>query len=268
METKELAKRIRKHAVRMTHASHASHIGSVLSVADIVAVLYCDVLHYDASNPEWEDRDRVVLSKGHAGIAMYAVLAECGFFPVSELDKYYQDGSLYSGHVSHKGVPGVEISTGSLGHGGAIACGMAIAARAKKKDYHVYTIVGDGECEEGVTWEVAMIASQQALDNFTIIVDANKMQGMGDCKDTTALYPMVEKWESFGFHVVQVEDGNDTEQLKQAFESHMPGRPRCVIANTVKGKGVSFMENDILWHFRDPQGELYEQAMQELEAGR
>ncbi len=265
METKELARRIRKHAVEMTHASHASHIGAVLSLADIVAVLYHDVLHYDALNPEWEDRDRIVLSKGHAGIAIYSVLAECGFFPISELDRYYQNGSPYSGHVSHKGVPGVDISTGSLGHGAAIACGMALGGKAKKKDYHVYTIVGDGECEEGVIWETAMIASHKKLDNFTVIVDANKMQGMGDCKDTAALYPMAEKWESFGFFVVNVEDGNDVEQLKSAFAERMAGKPRCVIANTIKGKGISFMENDILWHFRDPQGELYERAIQELE---
>jgi transketolase len=268
LETKELARRIRKHAVEMTHASHASHIGSVLSIADIVAVLYNDILHYDVSAPKWEERDRLVLSKGHAGIAIYAVLAECGFFSVSELDDYYQDGSPYSGHVSHKGVPGVEISTGSLGHGAAIACGMALGGKAKKKDFHVYVIVGDGECEEGVIWETAMIASQQHLDNFTIIVDANKMQGMGDCKDATALYPLTEKWESFGFHTINVDDGNDVEQLQKAFKNHVPGKPRCVIANTVKGKGISFMENDILWHFRDPQGEQYEQAVRELEALR
>ncbi|MEY8392967.1 transketolase [Lachnospiraceae bacterium] len=268
METKELAKRIRKHAVEMTHASHASHIGSVLSIADIVAVLYNDVLHYHASEPRWEDRDRLVLSKGHAGIAIYAALAECGFFSVSELEHYYQDGSPYSGHVSHKGVPGVEISTGSLGHGAAMACGIALSGKAKKKDYHVYTIVGDGECEEGVIWETAMIACQQHLDNFTIIVDANKMQGMGDCKDATALYPLTEKWESFGFYTINVEDGNDITQLQKAFKNFEHGRPRCVIANTVKGKGISFMENDILWHFRDPQGEQYEQAVRELEALR
>lgn len=264
METRELANRIRIHAIQMTHNSHASHIGSVLSVADIVAVLYHDVLRYDVKNPGWEDRDRVVLSKGHAGVAIYSVLAECGFFPVSELERYYQDGSPYSGHISHRGVPGVEISTGSLGHGAAVACGMALAGKAKGKDYRVFTIVGDGESEEGVVWETAMIASQQKLDNFTVVVDANHMQGMGDCKDTAALYPMAEKWESFGFYTVDVQDGNDVDQLKEAFEKHVPGKPRCVIAHTVKGKGVSFMENNILWHYRDPQGELYERAMREL----
>ena len=160
METKELANRIRIHAIQMTHQSHASHVGAVLSVADIVAVLYNDVLRYDVKNPDWEDRDRVVLSKGHAGIAIYSVLAECGFFPLSELDRYYQNGSPYSGHVSHKGVPGVEISTGSLGHGVAIACGMALAGKAKEKDYQVFAIVGDGESEEGVVWETAAKTGQ------------------------------------------------------------------------------------------------------------
>lgn len=268
METKELANRIRMHAVQMTHATHASHIGAVLSVADIVAILYNEVLRYDVNNPKWEERDRVVLSKGHAGIAIYSALAEMGFFPLSELDKYYQNGSLYSGHVSHKGVPGVEFSTGSLGHGVAVACGLALAGKARKKDYNVYAIVGDGESQEGVVWETAMIAAQQKLDNFTIIVDANHMQGMGNCSDVTAIYPMLDKWKSFGFFVVDVEDGNDIAQLRQAFTKHREHMPRCIIANTIKGKGVSFMENDILWHFRDPQGELYEKAMAELEANR
>lgn len=268
METTELANRIRIHAIQMTNASHASHVGAVLSVADIVATLYNEVLRYDVKNPKWEDRDRIVLSKGHAGIAIYAALAEKGFFPISELEKYYQDGSPYSGHVSHKGVPGVEFSTGSLGHGVAVACGLALAGKAKKKDYQVYAIIGDGESQEGVVWETAMIATQQKLDNFTIIVDANHMQGMGDCKDITAIYPMVDKWKSFGFFTIDVKDGNDVTQLRQAFTQHKEKMPRCIIANTIKGKGVSFMENDILWHFRDPQGELYERAIGELEANR
>jgi len=248
----------------MTHASHASHIGSILSLADIVAVLYHDVLRYDPKNPKWEDRDRVVLSKGHAGVAIYSALAESGFFPLSELEKYYQNGSPYSGHVSHKGVPGVELSTGSLGHGVAVACGMALAGKAKGKGYKVYAIIGDGENEEGSVWETALIAAQQKLDNFTVIVDANHMQGMGDCKDATAIYPLVDKWKSFGFYVLDVQDGNDVEQLREAFAKERPGKPRCVIANTIKGKGVSFMENNILWHFRDPQGECYEKAIAEL----
>lgn len=264
MDTKELARRIRIHAVEMTHASHASHIGSVFSVADIVAVLYNEVLRYDPKNPKWEGRDRLVLSKGHAGISIYSALAECGFFPVEELKKYYQDGSPYSGHVSHKGVPGVELSTGSLGHGVAVACGIALAGKAMQSDFQVYAIVGDGECEEGAIWETAMIASQQHLDNYTVIVDANHMQAMGDCKDATSIYPMTDKWKSFGFHVIDVKDGNDTEQLKAAFADHAIGMPRCIVANTVKGKGVSFMENEIIWHFRDPQGEQYEQALREL----
>lgn len=268
MDTREFANRIRTHAIEMTHASHASHIGSVFSVAEIIAVLYNEVLKYDPQDPKWEDRDRVVLSKGHAGISIYSALAESGFFPVSELERYYQNGSPYSGHVSHKGVPGVEFSTGSLGHGVAVACGMALAGKAKGKDYQVYAIIGDGENEEGSVWETAMIATQQKLDNFTIIVDANHMQAMGDCIDAAAIYPLAPKWESFGFFVVDVSDGNDVAQLRVAFAERKQGKPRCIIANTVKGKGVSFMENNILWHFRDPQGEFYERALLEVGANK
>lgn len=268
MDSQTLAWKMRDHAIDMVHNAHASHIGSILSVIDIVAVLYSDILHYDPKNPNDDNRDRVVLSKGHAGIAMYTALAECGFFPVKELDKYYCNGSFYSGHVSHRGVPGVEFSTGSLGHGAPVACGLAIAAKLRNKSHHVFAIIGDGECDEGSIWEMALTAHQQRLDNFTVIVDHNNMQAMGFCEDACGIEPLSDKWKSFGWRVIEIRDGNDHNQLKQAFSQPSVGLPICIIAHTIKGKGISFMENELLWHYRDPQGENYEAAKRELEACR
>ncbi len=268
MNSEELAWKIRKHSIDMVHESHASHIGAALSAADILAVLYAEVMNINPENPDSDDRDRFVMSKGHAGVAVYSVLAEMVFFPVEWLSTYYQNGSNLSGHISHKNVPGVEISTGSLGHGCVMACGMAMAAKSADKRHHVYTLVGDGECNEGSVWEMAMIASRFKLDNFTVIVDRNGMQAMGYCEDIMPTSPMASKWESFGWSVTEVEDGNNHEQLRRAFAISSTGKPKCIIANTVKGKGISFMENNLLWHYRDPQGEFYEKAIKELEACR
>lgn len=266
MESKELAQKIRRHAVDMVHSAHASHIGAALSAADMIAVLYADILHIDPANPTLPDRDRFVMSKGHAGVAVYAALAEAGFFPVSELNLYYTDGSVYSGHVSHKGIPGVEVSTGSLGHGAAVACGMALAGKMSKQPYRVYTLTGDGECNEGTIWEMALLARQYKLDNFTVIVDRNGMQAMGNCTEVMDSEPFADKWCGFGWTVIDVADGNDHDQLRAAFAAPFDGRPKCIIARTVKGKGVSFMEGELLWHYRDPQGEFYDKAIAELEA--
>lgn len=248
----------------MAHRTHASHIGGVMSVADVVAVLYSGVAKVFPDDPKSPDRDRIVLSKGHNGMAIYAALAETGFFPRSELNKYYTDGSVYSGHVSHKGVPGVEFSTGSLGQGVCVACGMAMSGKIRKQGFHVYAIIGDGENEEGAVWEMALFAAHQKLDNFTVIVDHNKMQAMGFCDVQAGMNHLSEKWASFGWHVVDVMDGNDHVQLIDAFGQHERGKPTVIIANTIKGKCVSYMENELLWHYRDPQGELYEQAIREL----
>lgn len=264
MDSIKLAQKIRRHAVDMVHRSHASHIGAAMSVADILAVLYADVINYDAENPNWDGRDRVVLSKGHAGTAMYAALAECGFFPVEDLEDYYQNGSCLSGHISHKGVPGVEFSTGSLGHGMAVACGLALGAKLQGKPFHTYAIVGDGECEEGMVWEAAMIAAHQKLNHLTVIVDHNGMQALGDCDEVAGLGSLKAKWESFGWNTIELPDGNDHKALWKALRMTDPERPTCIVAHTVKGKGVSFMENQLLWHYRDPQGEAYEQAVREL----
>lgn len=261
----KLAYNIRKDAINMVHTAHASHIGGVLSCADIVAVLYADIANYDVTNPRNPLRDRIILSKGHNGVAIYAALAESGFFTVDELNTYGMNGSKFSCHVSHKNVPGVEISTGSLGHGIGVACGMALNAKLKKMPYKVYVILGDGECNEGSVWEAVMFAAQYKLNNLTVIIDANGMQAMGKCSDVIDMEPMADKWRTFNWNVIEVKDGHNHNDLKQAFMVDAENMPKVIIARTVKGKGVSFMENNILWHYRDPQGEFYKQALKELE---
>lgn len=263
-ESRCLANRIRQDAVRMAHLSHASHIGGVMSVADIVAVLYSGVATVYPDDPKNPGRDRIVLSKGHNGMAIYAALAERGFFPRAELNRYYQDGSVYSGHVSHKGVPGVEFSTGSLGQGVCVACGMALSGKVRGQGFHVYAIIGDGENEEGSVWEMALFARHQQLDNFTVIVDHNKMQAMGFCEEQTGLRQLADKWRAFEWHVVEVSDGNDPAQLVPAFDDHASGKPTVIVAHTVKGKGVPFMENNLIWHYRDPQGDDFRNAISSL----
>ena len=266
--SEELAYRIRRHAIDMVHSAHASHIGGVLSCTDIIAVLYADIASIDSKNPKWPERDRIILSKGHNGVAIYAALAEMGFYPVQDLQTYGKNGSAFSCHISHKRVPGVEFSTGSLGHGIGVACGMALDAKLRNKKHHVYTIAGDGECNEGSFWEMVMFAAQKHLDNFTVVIDCNGMQAMGFCKDIIDLNPLDEKFGAFGWKVIDVKNGNDHSELKKAFMVDNEGKPRVIIAHTVKGKGVSFMENSLLWHYRDPQKEYYEQAILEIENTR
>lgn len=261
----ELAYKIRKDAINMVHTAHASHIGGVLSCADIVAVLYAYIANCDITNSKNPLRDRIILSKGHNGVAIYAALSEIGFFTVDELNTYGMNGSKFSCHVSHKNVPGVEISTGSLGHGIGVGCGMALNAKLKNLLYKVYVIVGDGECNEGSVWEAAMFAAQYKLNNLTVIIDANGMQAMGKCSDVIDMEPMADKWRTFNWNVIEVKDGHNHNDLKQAFMADAENMPKVIIARTVKGKGVSFMENNILWHYRDPQGEFYKQALKELE---
>ena len=269
ISSRELAYRIRLHALEMTNLGGTSHIGSIFSMADLLAVLYTDVLHVDPENPRMPERDRLILSKGHAGAGVYAALAECGFFPVEQLKTHCQNGSILSGHVSHKGVPGVEASTGSLGQGMPMAMGMAMAAKMNGQKHHVHCIVGDGECDEGAVWEAALIAHQYKLDNFIVTIDFNKIQSLARVEDTIALEPLNDKWHSFGWHVIRV-DGHDHDALRQAYaEAHNAmggGKPVVVIADTVKGKGVSFMEGDVLWHYRTARGEEYDAALKELEA--
>ena len=268
MNSEQLAWLIRRHGVEMTHISHGSHIGAILSVADIVAVLYNDVANISPNNLKDEDRDRIILSKGHAGAAIYAALAEKGFFDRAELKTHYADGSRLSGHVSHKGVPGVEFSTGSLGHGACVAAGMALNAKLDKKPYYTYAIVGDGECDEGSIWEMALFANQFKLNQFVVIVDHNKMQSLDFCENTLSLAPFAEKWKAFGWNVLDI-DGHNHDELRAAFAKakESTDKPTVIIANTVKGKGISFMEFDILWHYRFPhEGEEYDGALKELHA--
>ena len=267
MKTQELAYKIRTHAVEMTRLGKSSHVGAVLSIADILAVLYNDIMRIDPANPKWEDRDRFILSKGHAGAGVYAVLAEMKFFSTDVLKTHYQNGSLLSGHVSHKGIPGVEVSTGSLGHGLSIGAGMAYAGKLDSKKFNTYVLLSDGECDEGSTWEAVLFAAHHKLKNLIAIVDYNKIQSLDLVKNTIGLEPFNAKWESFGWQVKTVDGHNIDELIKSFHEIISSGseKPTCIIANTIKGKGISFMENTVLWHYRSPQGEEYELAKKELE---
>ena len=264
MDSKELAKRIRIDAVRMIGKAHASHIGSVMSIADIVAVLYSDVLHVDPKNPMMPDRDRFILSKGHAGVAIYAALAETGFFDTKELDCFYENGSNLSGHVSSIGVPGVELSTGSLGHGGSVACGMALSSKIDGFPFKVYCLMGDGESQEGSVYEMAHTASNLGLKNLTVIIDCNGLQAMGRCETIEGPIDRAGFWKSLGWTVISV-DGHDHEALRNAFRAETE-RPKVILARTVKGKGIPFMEGDNIWHYRPPAEDKIEEILTELEA--
>ena len=269
MTSEQLAWKIRRHGIEMTHLSGGSHIGAIFSVADIIAVLYTDVLNYRAREPKWEGRDRFVLSKGHAGASIYAALAERGFFEVEELKTHYANGSRLSGHVSHH-LPGVDFSTGSLGHGLSAAAGMAYALKKDRRSERTFVVLGDGECNEGSVWEAALFANHFRLNNLVAIVDHNHMQSLDFQENTLEMEDFGEKWKSFGWNVIEI-NGNNHDELKDAFskaeknsqrEDH---KPTVIIANTIKGYGVSFMQNDILWHYRFPHdGWEYDCAVNEL----
>ena len=256
------AKKIKLKALDMAYNAKSSHLGGNFSVADVVAVLYHDIANYDVMNPEDEKRDRIVLSKGHCCAVVYAALAECGFYPEEDLETFGKNGSIFSCHISSK-VPGVELSSGSLGHGAVVASGMALNGKLKNKNYHVYTIVGDGECNEGSIWEMVMFAGQQRLDNFTVIIDVNGMQAMGNTKDILNISPISEKWRSFGWYTVDI-NGHDHEQIRKAFRENSEGKPKVIVSHTIKGKGVSFMENSLWWHYQIPYGDYYKNALIEL----
>jgi len=266
--TSELAYRIRKHCVIMTSRANSSHIGSSLSIADILAVLYGKVLQVDPTQPAWSDRDRFILSKGHSCAALYATLAELGFFPVSYLDTYCQNGSIFAGHTMHH-VSGVEVSTGSLGHGLSIATGMALAGKRDGKSYRVFCILSDGECDEGSVWEPALFAPHHKLDNLVVIVDYNKIQSLGRVEDVINLEPLAEKWRAFGWATSEI-NGHDHAEIEKALTKipYEQNHPSCIIAHTIKGKGVSYMEDKLLWHYRAPRGKDFEIAMEELERNR
>lgn len=249
----------------MTYRAKSGHTGSNFSEADILAVLYNSVLRVDPRNPLWPERDRFILSKGHGCAAVYAALALKGFFPLEWLNTYYHDDGKLAGHLTHHGVPGVEASTGSLGHGLSIACGMALEAKRTDKQWRIFTLLSDGELDEGSNWEAILFAAHHQLDNLIAIVDYNKIQSITWVKDTLGLEPLMEKWRAFGWETHEV-DGHAVEALQNMLQvvPFSLGRPTCIIAHTIKGKGVRFMENNNLWHYRTPDEQEFAQALEEI----
>ena len=266
-ELSSISEKIRLGIVKATNAAKSGHPGGSLSIADIMAYLYFEEMNIDPKSPKWEDRDRFVLSKGHTAPALYSTLALCGFFPTEELLTLRQADSRLQGHPDMKGIPGVDMSTGSLGLGISTACGMALAGKLNSKDYRVYTILGDGESEEGQVWEAAMFASHYKLDNLCVIVDYNKLQIDGPVADVIGPAPFEAKFEAFGFEVITI-DGHNFEEIDAAIQKSksVKGKPTAIIANTVKGKGVSFMENQVKWHGNAPSDEQLAIAIAEIEA--
>ena len=264
-EIQEKAKEIRKDIITEVYCAKSGHPGGSLSIADIMAVLYFDELKINEKDPKWEDRDRLVLSKGHCSPALYAALAERGFFKKEELKTFRKLGSKLQGHPDLNKVPGVDMTSGSLGQGLSVANGIAIAGKMDNKDYRVYVIVGDGEIEEGQIWEAAMTSSKYKLDNLCLIIDNNNLQIDGTIEEVKSSYPIDKKFESFGFNVLQI-DGNNIEDILRAFyiAKNTKHKPTCIIAKTKKGKGVSFMENKAEWHGKAPSEEEYNLAMEEL----
>ena len=260
------ANEVRKGIVTSVHSAKAGHPGGSLSAADLFTYLYFEELNVDPKDPKKADRDRFVLSKGHTAPGLYAALAEKGFFPKEDLITLRHTGSYLQGHPDMKCIPGVDMSSGSLGQGVSAAVGMAIAAKISGDDYRVYTLLGDGEIQEGQVWEAAMLASHHKLDNLLVIVDNNNLQIDGEITKVNSPYPMDKKFEAFNFHVINI-DGNDFDQIDAAFKEakSVKGRPTVIIAKTVKGKGVSFMENQAGWHGKAPNDEEFKIAMADLE---
>ncbi len=267
---KELAKiavNVRKGIIEGTFNAKSGHPGGSLSIAEILTYLYFAEMNVDASKPAMENRDRLVLSKGHAAPALYSAMAQKGYFPVEELKTLRKVDSRLQGHPSMRYLPGIDISTGSLGQGISAACGMALGAKLKKPDYRVYTILGDGEIEEGQVWEAAMYAAAKKLDNLVAFVDNNNLQIDGTVEEVNSPYPIPEKFAAFGWNVVEI-DGHNYDDIEKALKAarECKGKPTAIIAKTVKGKGVSYMENQVNWHGAAPNAEQYEIAMKELDA--
>ena len=265
---KKIANEVRKGVVIGTHAAKAGHPGGSLSIADILTYLYFEDMNVDPADPAKADRDRLVLSKGHAAPALYAVLAQRGFFPTEELETLRHIGSRLQGHPNMNDTPGVDMSTGSLGQGVSAAVGMALSAKHFNEDWRTYAILGDGEIEEGQVWEAAMFAGNHALDNLCLVVDHNGLQIDGSIEEVNSAMPIADKFRAFKFHVIELADGNDMAQVRAAFtEARVhKGEPTCIVAETLKGKGVSYMEGQVGWHGKAPNDEQFEQAMAELTA--
>ena len=268
MNIEELTKKaveIRKGIIEAVYNAQSGHPGGSLSIADILTVLYFHEMKIKPEDPKWEERDRLVLSKGHCSPALYSCLANRGYFPVEDLKTFRKIDSYLQGHPDRNKVPGVDMTTGSLGQGLSAANGMAIVGKMDKKDYRVYCILGDGEIEEGQIWEAAMTSSKYKLDNLCVIVDNNNLQIDGTIEEVMSPYPIDEKFRSFGFEIIKI-DGHDIEEIIKAFEvaKNIKDKPTCIIAKTIKGKGISYMENQVGWHGKAPNEEQYKEAMQEL----
>ena len=265
LELMKTANEVRKGIVTAVHSAKAGHPGGSLSAADIFTYLYFEEMNIDPKEPKKADRDRFVLSKGHTAPGLYSALAHRGYFPVEDLKTLRHTGSYLQGHPDMKHIPGVDMSSGSLGQGISAAVGMALAAKLSNEDYRVYTLLGDGEIQEGQVWEASMLAGSRKLDNLVVIVDNNNLQIDGTIEEVNSPYPIDKKFEAFNFHVINI-NGNDMEEISNAFAEakKIKGMPVAIIAKTTKGKGVSFMENQVGWHGKAPNDEQYEQAMEEL----
>jgi transketolase len=264
INSKELAREIRRLSLNMVFKAKASHIGGALSMADILAVLYYDILNVYPENPSNPNRDRFLLSKGHACTGLYAVLALKGFFPVEDLNSYAQDGSIFLSHSSHY-VPGIELSAGSLGHALSVGCGLALAAKRNKAAWKTYCLLSDGELDEGSNWEAILLAPHLRLNNLILIIDYNKIQSLGTVKDVLDLKSLKEKFLAFRWETYEV-DGHDHKQIKEVLllATNTNDMPKVIIAHTIKGKGVSFMENKLLWHYKSPTQDQFDLAIQEI----
>ncbi len=267
LKLQQIANEVRKGIIEGVHSAKAGHPGGSLSAADVFTYLYFEEMNVDPENPRMEERDRFVLSKGHNAPGLYSVLAQRGFFPAKDLKTLRHTGSYLQGHPDMKHIPGVDMSSGSLGQGISAAVGMALSAKMDGKDYRVYTLLGDGELEEGQVWEAAMFAGHRKLDNLVVIVDNNGLQIDGKLEDVCSPYPIDAKFAAFHFHVIVVEDGNDFDQLKAAFTEarETKGMPAAIVMKTVKGRGVSYMEDNAGWHGKAPNDAEYAVAMEELE---
>ncbi len=266
LELQKIAVEVRKSILTGVHAAKSGHPGGSLSAADLFTYLYFEEMNIDPKEPKKADRDRFVLSKGHTAPGLYGALAERGFFPKSEMETLRHIGSDLQGHPAIQHTPGLDMSSGSLGQGISAAVGMALSAKLSDDNYRVYTLLGDGEIQEGQVWEAAMFAGFRKLDNLCVIVDNNGLQIDGSVDEVCSPYPIDKKFEAFNFHVINVEDGNDFSQLRDAFKEakEVKGQPTAIIMKTVKGKGVSFMENQVGWHGKAPNDEQFEIAMEEL----
>lgn len=263
MRLNDIAQEMRNRILKLAYMGRSGHIATSLSAADLLTELYFDnLLRYDAEKPDWEERDRFVLSKGHASLLLYNILAKAGYFSFEELNSYCQPGTRFGSHPTIA-VPGVEASTGALGHGYSYAAGVALAAKMDDKDYLVYALLGDGECQEGSVWEGALSAPSLNLDNLTVIIDHNKLQAMDCLENIVQMRPFADKWKAFGWNVLEI-DGHNFTEIREALISRQTGKPTLIIANTIKGKGVSFMESVPIWHYRMPNEQELPVLMKEL----